>query len=159
MLRLLILNILVWMHPVHVTLTSLNQAPGNDTLKVSFRMYYDDFQRDYKLYYPDFKPGSDNDTSLYPHEKLVKYFNERVNVSINNKLLTGYLSDVSINRYEILMNIYYLSAKKAKTFRIRNKVLTTIYSDQANMVYLNINKYEDALKLTVDHDEEVVELK
>ena len=41
------------MHPVHVTLTSIDQIQGSDSMKVFFRMYYDDFLRDYKLYDPN----------------------------------------------------------------------------------------------------------
>jgi hypothetical protein len=159
MLKVLILNIFLFFHPVHVTLTTINQVQDNDTLKVFFRMYYDDFQRDYMLYYPEFKPKKNNDTTDIPREMLNKYFNDRVQIYINHKLLSGKLSDVSIDSYEICLNLIYHSYKKPKNFLIRNQVLTSIYSDQANMVYLNINKYEDAIKLTVDHFEESIGLK
>jgi hypothetical protein len=90
---------------------------------------------------------------------LNKYFNDRVRIYINHKLLSGKLSDVSIDSYEICLNLIYHSDKKPGNFRIRNQILTGIYSDQANMIYLNINKYEDAIKLTVDHVEEAISLK
>jgi hypothetical protein len=159
MLKVLILNIFLFFHPVHVTLTTINQVQDNDTLKVFFRMYYDDFQLDYMLYYPEFKPKKNNDTTCIPHEMLNKYFNDRVQIYVNHKLLSGKLSDVSIDSYEICLNLIYHSYKKPRNFRIRNQVLTSIYSDQANMVYLNINKYEDAIKLTVDNVEEAISLK
>ncbi len=54
MLRILILPLLLVFHPVHVTVTTINQAQGNDSMKVFFRMYYDDFLRDYKSFDPDF---------------------------------------------------------------------------------------------------------
>ena len=76
MLKVLTLNIFLFFHPVHVTLTTINQVHDSDTLKVFFRMYYDDFQRDYKLYYPEFKPGKNNDTTGIPREMLNKYFND-----------------------------------------------------------------------------------
>jgi hypothetical protein len=159
MLKLLILNIFLYLHPVHVTLTTINQAQNSDTLKVFCRMYYDDFQLDYKLFYPEFKPGISNDTMYYSHEMLNKYFQGRVQIYINSKLLSGRLSDVTINDYEILLNFKYHSVRKPRNFRIRNQIMTSIYSDQANMVYLNINKYEDAIKLTVEKVEAGIRLK
>ena len=159
MLKVLILNIFLFFHPVHVTLTTVTQVQDSDTLKVFFRMYYDDFQRDYKLYYPEFKSGKNNDTTDVPHEVLNKYFNERIQIYINHKLLSGKLIDISIDKYEIRLNLIYHSDKKPRNFRIRNKILTSIYTDQSNMVYLKINKYEDAIKLTVDHVEEAISLK
>jgi hypothetical protein len=159
MLKVLILNIFLFMHPVHVTLTTISQIQDSDTLKVFFRMYYDDFQRDYKLYQSELKSGKNNDTTDIPREMLSKYFNDRVQIYINHELLPGQLSDVSIDSYEIRLNLIYHSDKKPRNFRIRNQILTRIYSDQANMVYLSINQYEDAIKLTVDHTEEAVSLK
>ena len=53
MLKILILPILFAFHPVHVTLTTIEQAQGTDTMKVFFRMYYDDFLRDYKMFDPN----------------------------------------------------------------------------------------------------------
>jgi hypothetical protein len=159
MLKVLIVNIFLFFHPVHVTLTTINQVKDSDTLKVFFRMYYDDFQRDYILYYPEFKPSKNNDTTGILREMLNKYFNDKIQIYVNHKLLSGKLSDVSIDNYEIRLNLIYHSDKKPRNFRIRNQILTSIYSDQANMVYLNINKYEDAIKLTVDHVEEAISLK
>jgi hypothetical protein len=159
MLKVLILNTLFFFHPVHVTLITINQAQESDTLKVFFRMYLDDFLRDYKLYDPDFEPEKNSKTNEVPDDLFKKYFFDRVQIYINHKLLSGSLSQVSINNYEIRVDLVYHSDKKARNFKIRNQILISLYSDQANMVYLNINNYEDAIKLTVDHIEEELKLK
>lgn len=159
MFKVLVLNIFLFLHPVHVTLTSVTQIQDSDTLKVLFRMYYDDFQRDYMLYYSEFKPGRGNDTSVIARERLNKYFNDRVRIYINHKLLTGRLSNFSVDGYEIRLNLFYHSDKKPRNFRISNNILTSIYADQANMIYIKIIKYEDAIKLTADHTEEVIRMK
>lgn len=159
MIRILILNLFIFLHPLHVTLTTISKETGSDTLKVFFRMYYDDFLLDYKLFNPGFKSAQTNDTTDYPRENLNAYFNDRVQLSINNKLLPGRITGVSISSYEILLDIIYYPVRKARNIMVRNQVLTRIYEDQANMIYLNINKYEDALKLTVGNVEETVKLK
>ena len=159
MFRILILNIFLSIHPVHVTLITVNQVQDNDTLKLFFRMYFDDFKRDYKLYNHQVKPDASVDTINFSKTELNEFFNDRVSVSVNRKPITGKLTDVSINSYEICLNLFYLAGKNPKEFSIRNTVLTRIFSDQANMVYLNINKYEGALKLTVEKPEGSVSLK
>jgi hypothetical protein len=159
MLKVLILNALLLFHPVHVTLITINQAQESDTLKVFFRMYYDDFLRDYKLYDPAFKPQKNDGTEKIPDELIKKYFNERVQIYINHKLLSGSLSKVSTDSYEIRLELVYHSDKKPRNFKIRNQILISLYSDQANMIYLSINKYENAIKLTVDHIEEELKVK
>jgi hypothetical protein len=144
---------------VHVTLITINKAPESDTLEVFFRMYLDDFLRDYKLYNPDYKPGTNSETKEIPDDLIKKYFNNRVQIYINHKLLSGSLVKVSKDSYEIRLDLVYHSEKKPRNFKIRNQILIKLYSDQANMVYLSINKYEDAIKLTVEHFEEELNLK
>lgn len=159
MLKILILNALLFFHPVHVSIITVTQVGESDTLEVFFRMYYDDFLRDYKLYNPDFNPGKNIEPKDFPDELIKKYFDDRVQIYINHKLLSGSLSNVSTDSYEILLNLIYQSDKKPRNFKIRNQILIGIYNDQANMVYLNINKYEDAIKLTAKDFEEARKIK
>ena len=159
MLKVLILNALFFFHPVHVTLITINQAQESDTLKVFFRMYYDDFLRDYELYNAAFKPEKNGENEKIPDELIKRYFSDRVQIYINHKLLSGSLSKVSTDSYEIRLDLVYQSDKKPRNFKIRNQILISLYSDQANMVYLSINKYENAIKLTADHSEEELRLK
>ncbi len=159
MFKILILNVFLLFHPVRVTLITLNKDPGNDTIRMSFRMYYDDFLLDYKLYQPEFDSGKINDPADFFQNRIIDYFNERVQIYLNGKLLQGTLSGFSIDNYEIIMSLSYRSDKKPKNLRIRNKILTSIYPEQANMVYLNIDKYENALKLTANNVEATIKLK
>ena len=158
-LKLLIFNAVFLLHPLHVTLTTVSQDKGSDTLKVFFRMYLDDFERDYMQYSPGYKPAGSSGASGLPAAKLGVYFNGKVRIYVNRKLLRGTVSKVTVDSYELRMELFYLPETKAARFRITNGILTGIYSDQANMVYININGYEDAVKLTADHPEETVNLK
>ena len=160
MLKTVIIPILLMFHPVHVTLTSIDQAPGSDSLKVTFRMYYDDFLRDYKLYDPGFDPVKISGDKHFTADQLFKYFNDRVNIYIDNRRLTGKLLAVDIpENYEIIMSLLYKSEKEPKKFKIRNQVLTKLYDDQKNMIFFSINKYEAAMRLTTEHRKEACRLK
>lgn len=159
MLKVIILNILFLLHPVHVTLITVNQDESGDAMTLFFRMYYDDFLLDYRNYYPDFNPAGVSDTLSFSNDRLCNYFNDRVKIYVNGKLLSGKITGVSSDDYEIRLNLEYKSVKNPQKFRISNKILTTIYTDQANMVYLTIGKYQDALNLTGGSFDSVVNLK
>ena len=154
MLKILILPLLLVFHPVHVTVTTINQAQGTDSLKVFFRMYYDDFLRDYKSFDPDFSFEKISGDKPVPDDMINKYFNDRVQIYVNHKLLTGKLLTASNDTYEIYMNLLYKSEKNPKKFKIKNQVLTGLYNDQTNMILISINKNEGAMRLTPEHYKE-----
>jgi len=160
MLKALILPLILMFHPVHVTLTSIDQAQGSDSLRVTFRMYYDDFLRDYKLNEPEFESAKISGGNPFSDGQLYNYFNDRVAIYINNKRLKGKLLDVDIpDNYEIILSLLYKSEKEPVKFRIRNRVLTRLYDDQKNMIFFSINKYEAGIRLTSGHRCEIVRLK
>jgi hypothetical protein len=145
-------------HPVHVTLTTIDQAPGSDTLRVTFRMYYDDFKRDYRMFDDEIQEIPDEKS--IPFTSINEYFNNRVKIYINNRLLKGRLMDVEIpDNYEIILSLLYLSDREPEKFRIRNKILTRIYSDQKNMIFISINKYDEGITLTARSRKESIKLK
>ena len=159
MFRALILSTFLFLHPLHVTLISLNKEAGSDGITILFRMYYDDFLLDYKLYQPEFEPEKIIEATDYFRQLIGDYFNERVQIYVNGKLIPGKVLELSVSNYEVLMSLSYAYATDVKDLRIRNRVLTGIYSDQTNMVYLNVDNYENAFKLTPEKPEVTVRLK
>ncbi len=158
MLKILFFPIILMLHPVHVTLTTITQEPGADSMKVFFRMYYDDFLRDYKLYDPKCEIGKYSASQSFPGELLNRYFNEKVRIAVNNRKLTGKYTAIAIRDNEILMNLVFLSEKDPHKIKVINNVLTGLYSDQANMIYITVNRNERAMRLTPDHDRETCPL-
>jgi hypothetical protein len=154
MLKILILPVLLILHPVHVTLTTIDQFQGADSMKVFFRMYYDDFLLDYKLFDPARNLEKFTVTQSFPADLAKKYFNYKIHIYVNNKLLTGNVLTVTILDNEIFLNLLYRSDKDPKKIKIRNQVLIGLYGDQTNMVFININKNEEAMRLTPEHDKE-----
>ncbi len=154
MLKILILPILFAFHPVHVSLTTIDQAVGADTMKVFFRMYYDDFLQDYKLFDPYGNIENMSEDQSFPADLANKYFNEKIQIYIDNKLLKGKVSTVTILDNEIFLNLLYRSVRNPKKIKIRNQVLTRLYNDQTNMVFISIYKHEQAMRLTPGHDKE-----
>jgi hypothetical protein len=133
---------------------TIDQVQGTDSMKVFFRMYYDDFLLDYKLFDPAGNLEKLTINQSFPSDLSNKYFNDRIHIYVNNKLLAGNVLTVTILDNEIFLNLLYRSDKDPKKIKVRNQVLIGLYSDQTNMVFINLNKNEEAMRLTPGHDKE-----
>ena len=147
------------MHPGHVTMTSIDYIQGTDSLKVFCRMEFDDFLKDLQTI--------DDDRNLYrlfskqpfPSDLINQYFNSKVFIYANNKLLIGKLLSANITDTEINLNLIYRSSKKPKRITVRNMILTEWYSDQTNLMIIRINNFEKGIKLSPRHNEETFIIK
>jgi hypothetical protein len=159
MLKALAISLWLIMHPGHVTMTSIDYVQGTDSLKVFCKMEFDDFLKDLQTI--------DDDRNLYrlfnkqpfPTDLINQYFNSKVLIYVNNKLLIGKLLSANITDTEINLNLIYRSGKKPKSITVRNIILTGWYSDQINLMIIRINNFENGIKLTPVHNEETLIIK
>jgi hypothetical protein len=159
MFKALAISLWLIMHPGHVTMTSIDYVKGTDSLKVYCKMEFDDFLKDLQTI--------DDDRNLYrlfskqpfPSDLINQYFNSKVFIYVNNKLLIGKLLTVNLTDNEINLNLIYKSGKKPKSITIRNMILTGWYSDQTNLMIIRINNFENGIKLTAGHTEETLIIK
>jgi hypothetical protein len=159
MLKALAISLWLIMHPGHVTMTSIDYVQGTDSLKVYCKMEFDDFLKDLQTI--------DDDRNLYrlfskqpfPSDLINQYFNSKVFIYVNNKLLIGKLLSANITDTEINLNLIYRSGKKPKSITLRNMILTGWYSDQTNLMIIRINNFENGIKLTAGHTEETLIIK
>jgi len=159
MFKALAISLCLFIHPGHITMTSIDYVQGTDSLKVFCRMEFDDFLKDLQTI--------DDDRNLYrlfskqpfPSDLINQYFNSKVFIYVNNKLLTGKLLSAKITDTEINLDLNYRLAKKPKSITVRNMILTGWYSDQINLMIIRINNFEKGIKLTSGHTEETLILK
>jgi hypothetical protein len=148
MLRTLFLSVFFLFHPVHVTLTSVDYVAGTGVFNVFVTMYYDDFLRDYKLS----KTGKENvdfscnDSTSF--SVMQKYMSEKVLLTVNDKPIGGKLQNMTLTENEISINLEYGKIKKPRMVKVANLIMTTLYSDQANMLIVRINNFEEGVRLT-----------
>lgn len=152
--------ILIILHPVHVSLTSIDHVPGTDSLKVFVRMYFDDFLIDYRLNYTyDSIVVNSSQTNRFPEELMSKYLNDKINISVNNKQLKGKLLNMVLTDNEISSNLLFRTDKNPKSITIRNQIMTDLYNDQANMTIVRVSDFEEGVKLTPEKREQLFILK
>jgi hypothetical protein len=154
MLKALAFSLWLIINSGHVTMTSIEYVQGTDSLKVFCRMNFDDFLKDLQTIDDDRNLSRIFSRQPFPTDLINMYFNSKVFIYVNSKLLIGKLLTVNLIDNEISMNLIYKSDKKPKRITVRNMILTGWFSDQENLTILRINNFEKGIRLTTEHNEE-----
>jgi hypothetical protein len=153
MIKALTFSLWLIINSGHVSMTSIDYVQGTDSLKVSCRMNFDDFLKDLQTIDDDRNLRRIFSKQPYPTDLINMYFNSKVFIYVNSKLLIGKLVTVDVNDNEISMNLIYKSDKKPKSLTVRNMILTGWFSDQENLTIIRFGNFEKGIKLTPEHDE------
>jgi len=159
MFKTLFISIWLIFHPVHVTLTSINYVPENECFKVFVRIYFDDFMLDLNQNGKEIQNIDFSDNNSSKMDVMQKYLSDKILIKVNEELLSGKLLDIKMADNEISMNLEYNTEKKPKTITVKNLIMTDLYSDQANMVIVKINDFEEGVKLTSYLTEQTFKIK
>ena len=159
MFRTLFFSIWFLFHPVHVTLTSIDYISEMGYFKVFVRIYFDDFLRDCKLNGGDIQNNDFSGDKPSSRNAMEKYLGEKIIIKVNDKQLSGKLQDMKLADNEISMNLKYIIGRKPKTITVKNLIMTSLYTDQSNMIIVRINDFEEGLKLTSDITEQTIKIK
>ena len=159
MFKALFISVWFLMHPVHVTLTSIDFVPDTGTYNVFVRMYFDDFLTDSKLNGNtvdsiDFYSGtsaSRDATEMYLSKKLI--------IKVNEKPVSAKLLEMKVADNEISMNLEFKVGRRPVAIIVKNLILTDLYADQSNMVIVKVNDFEEGVKLTSDFTEQTFKIK
>ena len=141
------------LHPVHVTLTSVDYAPKDGLVNVFVKMYLDDFLLDAEQYEGVFL--KDNRKSKKITEK---YINQKFVIKANNKTLKGKINNFEVIKSledEIKVYMEYKTSTKPKELLVRNLIMTELYEDQSNLVIIKIDNFEEGFKFTSEITEKV----
>jgi len=148
MLKPIIFSIWFLLHPVHVTITSIDYVSELNSFKVFVKLYFDDFITDCKL------SGIEISESNFPIDNtssnniIEKYLCDKVRIIADEKLLTCKFVDMKLVDNEISINMIYKGVSKPESVKVQNYIMTTLYPDQSNMVILTVNDFQEGAKLT-----------
>ena len=117
-------------------------------------MNFNDFLKDLQTIDDDRNLNVIFSKQPFPADLINQYFNSKVFIHINKKLLIGKLLTVNLTDSEIILNLFYRTDRKPKSITIRNMILTGWYSDQTNLTIIRINNFEKGITLTPELNEE-----
>ena len=153
MLKNLILLPWLILHPVYVTLTSVDYAPNDGCLKVFIKMYLDDFLLD-----------AEQDENIFlkneqkSKEITENYIKQKFILTANNKTLTGKVNNIEATDDEVKVYMEYKTSGKPKELLVRNLIMTELYREQSNLVIIKIDEFEEGFKFTSDITEQVFKI-
>ncbi|HLN19838.1 MAG TPA: DUF6702 family protein [Bacteroidales bacterium] len=146
---------LIWfsLHPVHVSVTSLDYVPGNNYFNGFVRIYMDDYIDDCKLHGYETSREKIISKASEAIQTLEKYLNEKLILKINNKVVKCSLDEVKINENEIDINLTFKNSVVPDSINVVNTIMTSLYYDQANMMIIKVDDFEEGVKFTPDNFE------
>jgi hypothetical protein len=159
MFKILLIPIWFFLHPVHVTFTSIDFVPEKDCFQVFVRMYYEDFILDYRNSIDDdqsFDSSGKIDTAII---MVDRYFNDKVQIFADDKKLEGQLIDFKSADGEVIMNFLINNKRRARVFKVKNQILTGLYKDQANLLIFKYKSVEEGVRLTPEMTEQTFKIK
>jgi len=159
MVKILFCSIWLFVHPVHVSLLSIDYVSDKGSVDVFLKIYYDDFLLD-----SGFKSATELKTdsggnNSYFKNVISKYTTEKVNIIINDKLFSPNLEKLNLTDNELSMNMSFKIDKRISTITVKSLIMTSLYSDQANMVIVRVDDFEEGVKLTSDQTEQTFNIR
>lgn len=159
MLKLLLIAFWLVVHPVHVTLLSIEYSEEKKAFDAFLRVYYDDFMLDYQLLKGNTSVFNINGDKKEAITRLEGYLKERIQLLADKMPLDFTITDINLSDNELNIYLHYKSAGKAKVFTVKNAILADIYNDQSNLLIFRYGEFEEGVKLTPGKREHVFEIK
>lgn len=139
---------ILFFHPVHVSMMGIDYDSEKSVFNVYLKIYYDDF-----VIESGFNGGRADEAYFRDDEErsadfLEKYLGEKVSISVNGRRLSGELIGMELSNNELNIRLKFNCDRDIKTITVRNLIMTSLYSDQSNMLLVKVNDFEEGVKLT-----------
>jgi hypothetical protein len=122
-------------------------------------MYFDDFLTDFKAGGNEVREEEFSGKNPSSIKVMEKYLNNKIILLANNNKMVAKLLDLNVVDNEVTINLIYGSVKKPETLTVKNLIMTTLYSDQANMIIVRVENFEEGIKLTSTVTEKTFKIK
>jgi len=146
------------LHPVHVSMSSMEYIPEEDGYKITVRMYSDDLLLDLLTLYQ--LPGEYMIDHVYtgPDDLYEDYINERLKIKINGNQHPAELRETEKLELETLMRLFVKHKGELNSIEISNTILTGIYLDQVNLFIYKDESNEHAFRFTATYLSEKIDM-
>ena len=139
----LFLNFLLLIHPIYIS--STNVVINDDKLEIKVKLFRDDLEDGLRDFH-GFSISIDSPNKIEKKKNLIdQYINDKLTLIINNKKINFFIKDYSL--INDVLEVYFVQnfTKKTKDIRITNQLLIEVYSEQSNIMFLDIfgKKYYD----------------
>ena len=139
----LFLSFLLLVHPIYIS--STNIVINDDKLEIKVKLFRDDLEDGLRDFH-GFSISIDSSNKIEKNIDLInKYINDKLILIIDDDKIVLSANDFSLTND--ILEVYFIQnfTKKTKDIRITNQLLIEVYSEQSNIMFLNIfeKKYYD----------------
>lgn len=159
MFKTLLFSILFIIHPVHVSLLSIDYIPDNAALNVFLKIYYDDFLVDSKAGMNKAQSLKFSGSDDYTRNFLENYVNEKLIISVDGLQIPGLINSYKLEDNDLSINLSVMNVRKINRLDVKNFIMTNIYADQANMLIVRVDDFEKGVKMTSVETEKTFNIK
>jgi hypothetical protein len=153
MVKILFFSLWLALHPVHVSLLSIDYSPDKELFNVFLKVYFDDFLLDSGIKKEEQKNLNFSNSNSYTKEVIGNYVNNKISIIVNNRHISAELGAMELSDNELRLNLLLNSVKRVSTITVKNHVMTSLYNDQANMTIVKVNDFEQGVRFTADETE------
>lgn len=153
MVKILFFSLWLALHPVHVSLLSIDYSPDKELFNVFLKVYFDDFLLDSGIKKEEQKNLNFSDSNSFTKEVIGNYVNNKISIIVNNRNISAELGAMELSDNELRLNLLLNSVKRVNTITVKNHVMTSLYNDQANMTIVKVNDFEQGVRFTADETE------
>lgn len=146
---LALLQLLLYLHPIHVSITEIDHDEKTRALRVMVRIFIDDLELSIRngINEPEMDlldPGEGRTT-----DQLVKtYVNERLRITADGRPVKLTYLGHEIEGPAMICYIEGENVKKFNTIEVTNTVILETHDDQSNLVNVNYKEKVKSLRLT-----------
>jgi hypothetical protein len=155
MVKILIIHFLLLAQQNPESLTGIEYIDGTDSLKVTVRINYELFLRDYQqTIFDDLDIGVLRSFKPFPSDLANQYLNSKLRIIVNNQEVIGKLQKMEEDTHDIRFTLLYRVKSKVKRITVRNTILTGLSSKVENLTIVRSSNFESARKFSALHTEE-----
>lgn len=143
-MKILLLAIMTFLHPVHVSLTGIEYDSSNRIYSVFVKVYSDDLEADISL-------GSSEGETITGegNDRYFKYLCDRLLILEDGKRLDMKLMNTESDGLEHRFSLEAKGGRSVHDVSVINRIMTRLYYDQANMLLFKFGTVEDGYRFTV----------
>ena len=139
----LIFSFLVFIHPIYIS--STNVVVSDEILEIKIKLFRDDLEDGLRDFH-GFSISIDSLNKIEKNKSLInQYINDKLTLIINNEKINFFIINYSLTNDIFEVYFKQIFTKKTKDIKINNQLLIEIYSEQSNIMFLDIfgKKYYD----------------
>jgi len=158
-ISIFIISIILWFHPIHVSVTNLEYFQEKNEIELSTKVFRDDLQLLF-VHLNELNIDFENEDSIKKYQDTINsYVANNFKIIINKKESNYYFKDFKMSDEAIWLSYKLHYNDKIKSIKIENRLLLDLYFDQKNLLIFKAGDLNDAYQFNLKNTEHIFHVK